>query len=78
MAEYLKGCSINRVYVCGLATDYCVKFTALDAIDLGFETYLIEDACRGVNLTPGDVQQALEQMQAKGVKVIQSNELVNT
>ena len=46
---------MTDVYVCGLATDYCVKFTALDARQLGFKTHLIEDACRGVNLKPGDV-----------------------
>ena len=41
---------MTDVYVCGLATDYCVKATALDAVGLGFKTYLVEDACRGVEL----------------------------
>ena len=50
LGEYLKGQGVTEVYVCGLATDYCVKFTALDAVGLGFKTYLIEDACRGVEL----------------------------
>jgi nicotinamidase/pyrazinamidase len=75
LGEYLKKHGITCVYVCGLATDYCVKFTALDAIDLGFTTYLVEDACRGVNLNAGDVQQAIDQMRAKGVAVIGAEKL---
>ena len=68
--EYLKSRGIASVCVCGLATDYCVKFTAIDAVELGFETYLIEGACRGVNLTPGDVRRAVEEMSAKGVRMM--------
>ena len=54
----------------GLATDYCVKFTALDAVSLGFKTYLIKDGCRGVNLTEGDVDKALQEMEEKGVVMV--------
>jgi nicotinamidase-related amidase/8-oxo-dGTP pyrophosphatase MutT (NUDIX family) len=75
MDEYLRERGVTGVYVCGLATDYCVKWTALDAVDLGFKTYLIEDACRGVNANAGDVQRAIQQMQAKGVIVIRSDQL---
>jgi nicotinamidase/pyrazinamidase len=50
--EYLKARGVSDVYVLGLATDYCVKFTALDAVGLGFRTHLIADACRGVELSP--------------------------
>jgi nicotinamidase/pyrazinamidase len=75
LGEYLKERGITCVYVCGLATDYCVKYTALDSVDLGFKTYLIEDACRGVNVNAGDAQEAIRQMQAKGVIVIQSDQL---
>jgi len=70
LGEYLKGQGVTEVYVCGLATDYCVKFTALDAVGLGFKTYLIEDACRGVELRPGDVERAIEEMRKRGVVVI--------
>ena len=56
----------------GLATDYCVKFTALDARELGYETFLIEDGCRGVDLKPGDVDRAVEAMREAGVKMVQS------
>jgi nicotinamidase/pyrazinamidase len=75
LGEYLKGRGVSDVYVCGLATDYCVKFTALDAVDLGFRTHLIEDACRGVELQAGDVRQAIEKMRREGVAVIQAGEL---
>jgi nicotinamidase/pyrazinamidase len=68
LEAYLRERGIDSVYLCGLATDYCVKFTALDAVRLGFETFLIEDACRGVNLQPGDVERAVEEMKAKGVR----------
>ncbi|TWT29983.1 bifunctional nicotinamidase/pyrazinamidase [Blastopirellula retiformator] len=66
---------VTAVYVAGLATDYCVKFTALDAIDLGYQVYLITDACRGVNLQPGDVTAALKQMEASGVVLVNSTDI---
>lgn len=72
LEAYLKDNGVDRVYICGLATDYCVKFTALDAAELGFETYLVEDACRGVNLKAGDAGRALEEMRAAGVKIVSS------
>ena len=56
----------------GLATDYCVKFTALDAVRLGFKTFLIEDGCRGVELAEGDTARAIEEMKQAGVIVITS------
>ncbi len=61
--------------MCGLATDYCVKFTALDARDLGFETTLIADACRGVNLQPDDVEKAIAEMREAGVQIVSSDEI---
>jgi len=73
--EYLRGHDVGEVYVCGLTTDYCVKATALDAASLGFKTYLVEDACRGVELCPGDVQKAIAQMRRQGVFVLQSGDL---
>lgn len=76
MGEWLKEQGVTDVYVLGLATDYCVKFTALDAVDLGFETHLIQDACRGVELKPGDIAKALQEMQEKGVKMIDSQDLM--
>ena len=73
--EYLHGQKVTAVYVMGLATDYCVKFSALDARQLGFQTYLIEDGCRGVDLNPGDVSQALEQLRLAGVEITKSQAL---
>jgi nicotinamidase/pyrazinamidase len=67
LGEYLKEQGASDVYVCGLATDYCVRATALDAASLGFETHLLEDACRGVELRPGDVRRAIDEMRAGGV-----------
>jgi nicotinamidase/pyrazinamidase len=58
---------IARVAVCGLATDYCVKATALDAARLGFETGVLVDAVRAVDLAPGDGDRAIDEMTAAGV-----------
>ncbi|MFT4551486.1 MAG: nicotinamidase/pyrazinamidase [Chlamydiales bacterium] len=76
LGDYLKEQGITEVVVVGLATDYCVKFTVLDALDLGFKTTLVLDACRGVDLNQGDVQKALEIMERKGAKIINSDNLV--
>lgn len=70
LAGYLQGQGVTEVYVCGLATDYCVMFTALDAVGLGFKTHLLENACRGVELRPGDVQEAVERMRRQGVVIL--------
>ena len=72
LGDYLKSRGVSDVYVAGLATDYCVKFTALDARQFGFAVHLVEDACRGVNLTPGDVQVAIEEMRRAGVLIVGS------
>jgi nicotinamidase/pyrazinamidase len=63
----LRGAGIERVVVCGLATDYCVKATALDAQRLGFETAVLLDAMRPVELQPGDEQRAIDELTAAGV-----------
>jgi nicotinamidase/pyrazinamidase len=61
---------IDEVYCCGLAIDYCVKFSAIDAIKEGFKTYVILDACRGVNINPSDVDNAIEEMKKNGIKMV--------
>ncbi len=76
LGEYLKDQGVNGVVVVGLATDYCVKWTALDAKNLGFETAVAVDVCRGVNLRPGDVDRALDEMRDAGVKLVQSAEVL--
>jgi nicotinamidase/pyrazinamidase len=75
LGEFLGTHGVDEVYVLGLATDYCVKFTALDACALGFRTHLVEDACRGVELKPGDVKQAIAEMRKAGVAVVRSAEV---
>jgi nicotinamidase/pyrazinamidase len=78
LGDYLMAEGVTDVYVLGLATDYCVKFTALDARQLGFNTFLVEDGCRGVNLTPGDVGRAVEEMKSAGVRVLNSDQVLES
>ena len=62
--------------MCGLATDYCVKFTALDAAQSGFKTHFVEDASRGVNLQPNDVKNAIVEMNRAGIDTVQSADVL--
>lgn len=64
----LKKGGVRRVFVGGLATDYCVKNTVLDALRAGFEVVLLEDASRGVNVRPSDSEEAVEEMTKKGAR----------
>jgi len=75
LGGYLKQRGIKTVYVAGLATDFCVAWTALDARKAGFEVYVIEDATRAIDLN-GSLAAAWKQMTAKGVKRIQSTDIV--
>jgi nicotinamidase/pyrazinamidase len=75
LGEWLGDRGARDVYVCGLATDYCVKFTALDGRKLGLNVTLIEDACRGVNLQAGDVDRAIEEMNRAGVRIAASDNI---
>ncbi len=75
LADYLRGKGVDTVYVLGLATDYCVKFTALDAVSEGFQTYLVEDGCRAVALQEGDAERAIDQLREAGVTVLSSTDL---
>jgi nicotinamidase/pyrazinamidase len=68
----LRGREIRRVVVAGLATDYCVKATALDATRLGYETFLLTDAIAAVDLSPGDGARAIEELAAAGVGMWQT------
>ena len=74
LAAYLKARQVERLFVAGLATDFCVAWTALDARKAGFETYVIEDACRGID-TQGSMAKAWADMTAAGVKRIQSSDI---
>lgn len=72
LVDFLKEKGVDEVYIMGLATDYCVKYSALDAIGLGFKTKVIVDGCRGVELRKGDAKKAIREMEEKGVKVLHS------
>jgi nicotinamidase/pyrazinamidase len=67
---FLQARGVTDLTLAGLATDYCVKFTALDARALGYRVHLLADACRGVNLQPTDVPDALEQLRQAGVTIV--------
>ena len=67
LAAYLKARGVHTVYLCGLATDYCVAWSALDARAAGFETWVIEDACRAIDLD-GSLDKAWADMEAVGVQ----------
>ena len=73
--DFLQSKEITDLYLMGLATDYCVKYTALDAAKLGYHTFLVEDACRGVDLKPGDVATAIADMKAPGLRPLSSREI---
>lgn len=75
LADWLRERWITRVYVMGLATDYCVKATVLDARELGFDTWVIEDGCRAVELAPGDGDRAFAAMRAAGATLVESGSI---
>jgi nicotinamidase/pyrazinamidase len=75
LAEFLRDQGVGELYLAGLATDFCVKLSALDAVALGFATAVILDACRGVELRPGDADRAVAEMQAAGLKMVASHSL---
>jgi nicotinamidase/pyrazinamidase len=70
LAGYLSAFGVKTVYLGGLATDYCVFFSAMDAVKLGFTVYLVRDAVRGVNYPAGSVEKALDAMKSAGVLIV--------
>lgn len=77
ITEYFKTQGVTEVYIAGLATNYCVKFSALDAIKLGIPTKIIRDAIQGIDLHPQDSEYALATLQQAGAQIIQSIDLWN-
>ncbi|MFN8576200.1 MAG: bifunctional nicotinamidase/pyrazinamidase [Candidatus Sericytochromatia bacterium] len=73
--NYLKTQGIEELYITGLATDYCVKYTVIDALNLGYKVNLVIDAVRGVNLNPNDVENSIKEMENSGAKIIKSSEI---
>jgi nicotinamidase/pyrazinamidase len=74
--DYLRQRDVHEIFICGLATDYCVKYSVLDSNTLGIRTHVIEDACRGVNLKPDDSKNAIAEMRAAGASIIDSGEIL--
>lgn len=75
LEQFLRQKGVTDVYLGGLATDYCVLWSARDAVDLGFRTHVVRDACRGVELKAGDIDRAFEQMRSIGVALVSSAEV---
>ena len=76
LEQYLNQKGVKELYVTGLATDYCVRASAIDAAKKGFKTYVITDAIAAVNVQPGDDKNALDDMQKAGVRLVTSKEIV--
>jgi len=74
LAAYLKARNLQRLFIAGLATDFCVAWTAMDARKAGFEAYVVEDACRGID-TQGSLAKAWKDMEQAGVKRINSADI---
>ena len=78
LARMLRDHDVDEVYVCGLATDYCVRASAIDARREGFEVTVVKDAVRGVDVNPGDSERAFEDMRQAGANVATSDEVLAT
>jgi len=76
LEDYLRSEKVKEVYLMGLATDYCVKYSVLDALHLKFDVYVIVDACRGIDLKPGDIQHSIEEMRLAGAHIIKSQDVL--
>ncbi|MDO4427542.1 MAG: bifunctional nicotinamidase/pyrazinamidase [Moraxella sp.] len=75
LSGYLQAHGIQRVFVAGLATDFCVAWTAVDAVHFGFETFVIDDACRAID-TQGSLNKAWADMEKWGVKKVGSSDIL--
>lgn len=78
LGDFLKEENVEVIYIAGLATDYCVKYSALDALKLDFDTYVVIDGVRGIGQEEGDIEQAIEKMKEEGAKMVQSEAIMAT
>ncbi len=76
LSEYLKKNNVEKIYIAGLATDYCVKFTAFDSVKEGFKTVVIKDAVKGVNINKDDSRNSFKEMKEKRIKIITSKSIL--
>jgi nicotinamidase/pyrazinamidase len=74
---FLSALDIDSVFICGLASDYCVFYSAMDAVKSGFKTSVVLDACRGINIPEGSLDTVIEQMKTHGISIIRSSEIAN-
>jgi len=72
LGDWLRSRWIQQVYVMGLATDYCVRATALDARALGFDVWVVQDGCRAVEVKPGDGERAIAELRGAGCAIVES------
>lgn len=75
LGDYLLSENVDEVLLMGLATDYCVRASALDAVKLGFRTAVVADGCRAIELRPGDAEKAFEEMRQAGAQIVRSEDL---
>jgi nicotinamidase/pyrazinamidase len=75
LGSFLKSRDVDEVYLAGVATDYCILYSAFDAIDLGFKSVVIANACRPINLDPRDEERAFASIAAKGGQIILAKEV---
>ena len=76
LAGFLRSLNIRRIFICGLALDYCCFFTALDGIDFGFEVYFLVNLTRGIDLPPGNISKSLQVLTNKGIKFATKDNLL--
>jgi nicotinamidase/pyrazinamidase len=72
---YLRSLGVDEIYICGLATDYCVYFTAMDGLELGYKTTIILPATRGIDTPKGSLEERLKKFSESGGKIIDSKEI---
>jgi nicotinamidase/pyrazinamidase len=75
LENYLREKGVNEICVVGLATDYCIKYSVLDALQLGFRPFVLVDACRGIDINPGDSERALAVMREGGAVLLSVKDL---
>jgi nicotinamidase/pyrazinamidase len=76
LGDYLRDKGVTTVYLMGLATDYCVKYSSIDALDLGFKVVVIGDGCRGIDAEPGDIEKAISEIVRRGATLVNSRRLL--
>lgn len=76
LAGYLESIKANRIFICGLALDYCCYYSAIDGEDFGFKIYFLVDLTKGIDLPPGNISNALENMKNKGIKFVKKKSII--